>query len=440
MLRRFTCAAWAICAATSVAVAENPFKSSGPTPTEKKALAFIEKLAAADFREREKAARDLVALGDRARPVMKRVAATTENPEVERRLEVMLAKLEHAELHNPRRVTFTGNKTIGELLKEITEQTGYKVNGSSGDEKQRLSVAWKDRPFWEALDEVATAAGLSVQSNDYGEEAGGVTVYANDTFDPHVHHAGPFRVVATNVGSNQNRLLSGLPRKGLPVVNNGTLTLNLMMLSEPKNPMLGTQPVVVTRATDDTGASLLAGDEQAARVSYYNGANYRGNNQYLYVNLGKPAREATLIKELRGKVQVTLLAGTRPEITVENLLTVKKKAFVSRTTELLIEGVSEPSDAGFSVTLTAKHLHATHEDYAWSNAVYQRLEAYDEDGGKFVTTGATNTTQGPGTVSMTLPFASPLGKKLGKPTKLVLVEWLTAPREVEFAFTNVPLP
>jgi hypothetical protein len=440
MLRRLTCAAWAICAVSSAAVAENPFKSSGPTPTEKKALALIEKLAAADFRERETAARDLAALGDRARPVMKRVAATTDNPEVERRLEVLIAKLEHAELHNPRRVTFTGNKPIGQLLKEIADQTGYKVNGGPDDEKQRLTVAWKDRTFWEALDEVAEAAGLSVQANDYGEEAGGVSVHANDSFDPHVHRAGPFRVVATNIGSNQNRLLSGLPRKGLPVVNNGTLTLNLMLLSEPKNPMLGAQPVVVTAATDDTGASLLAGDDPNTRVSYYNSANYRGNNQYLYVNLGKPAREATLIKELRGKVQLTLLAGTRPEITVEKLLTVKKKTFVSRTTELLIESVTEPSEAGFSVTLTAKHLHATHEDYAWSNAVYQRLEVYDEDGEKFVTTGATNMNQAPGSVSMTLPFVPPAGRKLGKPTKLVLVEWITAPREVEFSFKNVPLP
>lgn len=441
MFRRFAPAACIACAVTGQpALAENPFRSAGPTPSERKALAFIEKLADADYREREKAQRELIALGKPARTVMKRAVTTTDNPEVERRLEVLIAKLERDELLRPRTVTFKGTKPIAELLRVIGREAGYKVDGSPNDEKQTLAVDWKDTPFWVALDEVCNAAGMTAQIYDNGDGNPPVTVYANDTFDPHVSHDGPFRLLATNLALSRTLQLSGLPRKGPPVAGQSSLSLNVMLYAEPKNPLLGVQPAVVTTAVDDTGTSLIPGDEAAQRTSYYQPSNYRASYQYLYVNLAKPGRDATVIKELRGKVRVTLLAATRPEVTVDKLTAVKKQTFVSRTTELFVESVSEPTEAGFSVTLTAKHLHPVAEDYTWSNSVYQRLEAYDADGDKFAANGVTNQTNAPGAASMTVTFAPPNGKKLGPPAKLVLVEWVTLPRDVEFRFQNVPLP
>ncbi|QEL17369.1 hypothetical protein [Limnoglobus roseus] len=441
MFRRFASAACAAFAISGLpASAENPLKSAGPTPSERKALALIEQLGAADYREREKAQRELVALGKMARPVMKRAAATTENPEIERRLEVMIAKLERDELLQPQVVSFQGTKTISDLLRTIGGATGYMIDGGPSDEKQKLTVNWKNTPFWEALDEVCIASGMSTQIYDNGSGTIPVTVYPNDTFDPHISHAGPFRFLATNITLSRSVQLSGLPRKGLPVQQQNSLNLNVMLFSEPKNPMLGSQPAVVTKAVDDTGTSLVSTDEAAQRTSYYQSPSYRANNQYLSLNLSKPGRDATVIKELRGKVQVTLLASTRPEVTVEKLLGVKKKTFVSRTTELFIESVSEPTAAGFSVTLTAKHLQPTNDDYAWANSVYQRLEVTDADGEKYTPNGIANQNQGTGSASMTVTFSPPTGKKIGQPSKLVLLEWVTLPREVEFSFKNVPLP
>ncbi len=441
MFRRFAPAACIACTLLGPpASAENPFRSTGPIPSERKALAFIEKLGVADYREREQAQRELLALGKLARPVMKRAVTTTDNPEIERRLEVMIAKLERDELILPRVVTFKGTKPIGALLKTIASQTGYTIDGGPNDEKQTLAVNWDKTPFWQAMDEVCDAAGLTSQINDNGEGGVPISVYASDTFDPHVSHDGPFRFVATNVALSRTLQLSSLPRKGLPLVGQCSLNLNLQLYSEPKNPMVGVQPAVVTKAVDDTGTSLIVSDDTTQRASYYQSSNYRGHNQYLYVNLSRPGRDATVIKELRGKVKITLLSATRPEVTVDKLPGVKKQTFVSRTTELFIESVSEPTEAGFSVTLTAKHLQPVNEDYTWANSVYQRLEVTDADGEKFATTGITNQNQAPGATTMTVTFAPPTGRKLGPPTKLVLVEWITLLREIEFCFKNVPLP
>lgn len=433
---------WSVCTVGAVLIAGvGPVWAAEPSKPAPSAAVqgWIEKLGAADYREREKAQRELTALGPAARPQMKAAAAATDDPEVQRRLEVMIARLEREEFHQPKRVTFRGLRTIPELLKVLGEQTGYRLDGEPADAKQNLRVDWKDKPFWEALDDVCNAAGITVQM--YNDAAGGtpINLSANNTFDPHVSYCGPFRLVATNVAAGQNLQLSGLARKGLPPPRQHSLSMNLQLFSEPKNPMLGMQPVVLTKAVDDAGTNLVLGDD-AQRTSYYPYSANRVNTQYLSLNLGKPDRSATVIKDLRGKLTLTLLSSTRPDVTVEKLPTVKKKAFVSRTTELFIESVTESSDAGFSVTLTAKHLQPTNEDYTWSNSVYQRLEVYDEKGEKFVAFGVTNQVQAAGAVTMTVPFAAPAGKKLGKPDRLVLVEFLTTPREVEFAFTNVPLP
>lgn len=417
-----------------------PVRAADPSKSNARVLALIEALGAADYREREKAQRELVSLGQAARPLMKQAAATTDSPEVERRLEVMLARFDREEFLQPKRVTFHGLKSIPELLKVLGDQTGYKLDGEPSDTKQNLKVDWKDKPFWEALDDVCNAAGLAVQIYNDGTGSTPINVSSNNTFDPLVSYFGPFRVVATNISAGQNLQLSGLTRKGLPVPRQHSLNMNLQLFSEPKNPMLGIQPIVLTKAVDDAGTNLLLAEDATQRTSYYPYSAYRINNQYLALNLGKPDRNATVIKELRGKMTVTLLSSTRPDVTVEKLPTVKNKSFVSRTTELHIESVTEPTDAGFSVNLTAKYLHAMNEDYTWANSVYQRLEAYDEKGEKFVASGATNQVQMPGSVALTVPFASPPGKKLGKPDRLVLVEFLTTPREVEFVFKNVPLP
>jgi hypothetical protein len=424
-------AVWAILATSALT----------PSPPDDRAIrSLVAKLGVADFRAREAAHRELVALGDAARPALVRAAEATDDPEIERRLEVLVAKLDRDRLVQPKRITLRGRYPVETVLAQITKQTGYAFTNVANDDKVSMVVNWNGVAFWDAMDEIATATGFSIQMS--GDESQSISLQNNDTHDPYVFRTGPYRFVATNIGTNTNRQLSGLPRRSVPFANYGNLNLNLAILSEPKNPMLSAGTPTITRAVDDTGHSLLPDADGTTRFvsGYYGGGHQRGHYLYLYANLAKPHKDATAIKELRGKVAVALLVGTRPELTIEKLATVRKKTFVSRTTEVAIESVSESGDGGFSVALTAKLLQPNPDDYTWSTAFPQRLEAYDADGRKFANAGVGLQQPGPGSTSVTVQFAVPEGKKYGPPAKLVLVEWLSTTREIEFAFDGIPLP
>ncbi len=67
---------------------------------------MIEDLGSDDWRTREKAGRDLAAKGEKALPHMRAVLLATENPEVQRRLSVLVRKLDRDRLVEPKRVTY----------------------------------------------------------------------------------------------------------------------------------------------------------------------------------------------------------------------------------------------------------------------------------------------------------------------------------------------
>ena len=120
--------------------------------------------------------------------------------------------------------------------------------------------------------------------------------------------------------------------------------MSVQVLAEPKCPILSVQQAIVTKAVDDKGVSLVpAGTHENIIVEsrYYNSYMYRSYNQSFGLNLQRGDRNATTIKELKGKVAMTLLKEVRPEITVEKVLEAGKK--ISLFPEISIEGVVQPA-------------------------------------------------------------------------------------------------
>ena len=439
------CARWLACIAFAgcapYAVGADSLAVAMQKADERRAQILIEQLGSPEYRVREQAGRDLSALGARALPTMKRAFAETDEPEIERRLEVLVKKIEYDRLIKPTRITYQAkNATITQLIEVIIKQSGYRLSNGVPAEaaKVKMSVEWKDTPFWEALDAACEMAGIIATPDENEDGFSGLSLYGNDTYNPYTAYSGPFRCVATNIGMSRNMQLSGLPRRALAPRQSEYLNFNFQLMSEPKNPILGFHPPIITKAIDDSGhdIAISTGDEHR---SYYTPNMYRSHNQYVGLNLGTPNRNANSIKELRGKMTVMMLSDTRPEITVEKILTVKKKTFVSRTMELNVDNVSESGDS-VTITLSAKQLHPNPEDYSWANTVYQRLEVHDAKGIKFTPTSTNNQNQAPGAVSMTVTFSPPEGKKAGKPSTLMLVEWISVQKEIEFAFKDIPLP
>jgi len=414
---------------------------------------LIKDLGSDDYRTREKAGRELVAKGEKVLPNMRAALSSTDNPEVQRRLLVMVRKMDFERLVTPKFIKMSfKNKTTKEVLAEISRQTGYKIeyveNGRPTESK--YTFEFDNVPFWQALDKVATAAGC-VAINDYNDDA--IQVSNQESTNPYVAYAGPYRFLATNINSNKNVQLSGINRRGGGQVRQEYMNLNFQIQSEPKNPMLGITQVDLIAAADEFGGTLIPPKDPNNRMNFYNNNGvFRGHNTYGAVNLSRGDKAATTIKILKGKVGINLLSGTIPEIVVSDPLKVKNKTFTGRTVEIEFGSLTEVANnkGHYQLELTIKKLGVNDpdrgEDFNWMNSVWQKIEVLDSAGKRYHTYGANNFNNNNGaTVQLTIPFnpedpRTGQPAKLGPPVKVLVNEWLSVVHEVTFEFKDIPLP
>lgn len=420
--------------------------------------ALIADLGSADYKAREKAGKALAVQGEKALPALRHALTTTENPEVARRVSALVRKMDHERLVAPKRVTLSmKDKPAKTIFDEIARQTGYKIDfqvgGRNGDEREaKHTFAFDDTPFWVAVDTVAEAAGVGVYT-DYDSDAVQINSYS-ETHNPHVAYAGPFRLLATGIGSNKNRQLSGLNRRGFTPHAPENINLSFQVQSEPKNPILGASPAELLVATDETGSSLVPpktdnNNGYSSRSGYYNSGS-RGHNATGNVQLVRAGKDATTVKSLKGKIGIVLLAGTSPEVTILDPVKASKKKLLGRSVEVDYDSTTEVAgQAGqYSISLTIKRLGGSDDpnqvDYNWSNTVWQKLELVDAKGGRYRSYGPNSSNNNGNSVQMTIQFAPDnrrgVPQKLGPPVKLVFNEWHQVTQEVTFEFKDVPLP
>lgn len=414
---------------------------------------MIEDLGSEDWRAREKAGRDLAAKGEKALPYMRAAMLATDNPEVQRRLAVLVKKLDRERLTEPKRVTSSfKDKTPKEIFDEIARQTGYRLEYGGGGPEGKYSFEFANTPFWQAVDTVANAAGFAVFA-EYDDDT--IRVYNQDSTNPHVAYSGPFRVIATNINTSRSVQLSGISKRGGFQRNSEYMNLSFQIQSEPKNPMLGIMQPELLEAKDELGGSLLPPQERGnVRSNYFNGG-FRGHNTYMSVNLTRGDKAATTLKSLKGRVQVVLLSATVPELVVDNPLKVKKQTVVGRTSELEVEGLEEDANQKgvYLLSLVAKRRGQNtdpdqirgNEDYLWQQSLWQRMELSDEKGNKYFNYGPTVHNNN-GSVQLVIQFGPTdrrtgrEGPKFGPPKRFALNEWLTASHELNFEFKDIPLP
>jgi hypothetical protein len=411
---------------------------------------LIDDLGAEDWRTREKAGRDLAAMGDKALPQMRKALLSTDNPEIQRRLVVLVRKLDRERLIEPKRVTLNvKNQTAKQIVEAIAKQTGYRIDISNVQDTKH-SFEFNNTPFWQAIDAVGGDAGFNVVA-EY--EADSVRVYSGDSANPYVAYSGPFRFVATNINSSRSIQLSGLNRRGGEARRNEHMNLSFQIQSEPKNPMMGVMQPELTEATDDLGGSLMPPQERNRYSSRYLNGGYRNHNSYMSVNLVRGDSGAKTIKKLKGQIEIVLLSGSVTDVAVTDVLKVKKKTFSGRHTELEFTSLDEDANRkGFyTVSFTAKKLGQNdpnrNDFYQWSNTLWQRIELLDDKGNKYFAYGPSTHNNNGQTVQLVMQFGTedrrtgrPGTANFGPPTKFVINEWLTVSHEVPFEFKDIPLP
>lgn len=413
-----------------------------PLPAEQ-VQPLIDALGSKDYKTRERASKDLLAADDRVLPHLEEAMNTTDSPEVQRRLEVIVERMKQDRALRASRVSVHAKGLSAKtVLKDVCRQAGYSLTGEVGD-AAKVTLDLDDVPFWEAVEKVCDPLGLTIDLNGGGEERTALNVYAADVTNPLTSVSGPFKFVATNIGSSKSIQLSGLPRRGGGNPANEYISMSAQVFAEPKLPIVALGPARLTKAVDDKGESLTEPQDGQPTTSapLTNVGYYRTFSQSLSFNLARGHKDATTAKEVRGVVPMLLLVDVKAELEIDDILTVKKKKFAARSCDLEVVEVTEANGVvSAKLVFTPRVQPEDGDNYSWWSTLPQRVVLADDKGVRFVNAGTTDEQQTAAAVTCTLQFTPPADRKKLKPATLMLTYWVTVQQDVEFVFKNVPLP
>ncbi len=441
-MRTTWCLAILVCLAMTPRPRGAAAEVAGPQPSVDRLVA---QLGDDDFHKRDLASRLLRELGPDVLPQL-RSARGHADPEVARRLDDLIAKLESAALLAPKRVTLhLRQKTAKQALDEIAKQTGYKIEAWNNNNDQATRFDFDGVPFWEAVDQVCRVGGLVVQQG-YGDNA--LHLISQDSYVPYVSYDHAFRLVADSFRQDRNIDFSSLPRNPMASRRSENLYFTFSIYSEPKLPLLGVGAPKLEAAYDSENNSMLpvpganGGQFGFNHVVMRYGNGYRSFSQQINVQLNRPSAKANAVKLLRGTMPVTLLTQEKPEVVTDNLLKAKGKKFKVTGASFVIQDVSETPNKQHQVHMivTDDSKDVADNDYTWVNSLFYRLEVQDDKGQKYQVFGSNWMNSSPKHVEITFTYG-PMGNvKMGPPSRLVYHSWTTAQAQVSFEFKDLPLP
>jgi hypothetical protein len=152
------------------------------------------------FETREKAQKELIAIGEPAIPYLKAAIAEAErrkdNLELRGRAVSALRAIEFAAKSkkfytDPKRVTIQcADAELGQVLSDLEKQTGVKMDGSAIDAKAKVSLNVRDETLFKVLDDLCRAQ----EERSYEYRAEGVRFLRSRFVSFPAAYEGPFRI------------------------------------------------------------------------------------------------------------------------------------------------------------------------------------------------------------------------------------------------------
>jgi hypothetical protein len=283
-------------------------------------LQLVERLDAPKPEAREAAMTSLTKLGPKILPILPDPAKLPAGDRKDR-IEQLRSALGKAEADiNPAasRVTLEGKgirltealqqlqKQSGNLITDVREQLGAEVTNPA------LDLEIRDKPFLEALDQVARLAEVGVEFHT-GDGSVGI-VGGGSMAKPPIIYSGPFRIELKQIGQVRDF-----------AAGTSTATIQLDAAWEPRlRPMLLKLKADEIKIVDDHGKEVKAQVEMESDEVVVRPENPVAE---INLNLQAPERGAGKLKSLAVKAEVTIPAGIRvfrfPSLSQENV-TVKQ--------------------------------------------------------------------------------------------------------------------
>jgi hypothetical protein len=327
---------------------------------------WLKELGDNSYKVREAATKALIEVGQPAVPGLEQ-AMRGNDPEVRRRAESMIETIEVNEALAPTLIDLkVADMPAPDVVTLFNRQSRLKLDlvpqqgpARTQMEQKKLTLDMDGVPFWEALDRLCEAAGLTVLSLT-PTQAQVQLAEAGSRFRAPTAYSGPFRMRVTGMNYYRNLTMvesgqavmqpampfiqqqqmggmgMGVPQQGMMqvqamgqsrLVRQESLTAGMDLIGEPHLNLLTIGNPTITAAENEEGQSLAPAGSAA---SNYYPQGYYGNvagvlqvrqTQFMLQPATKPA--ATL-KVLRGTLPVEVLVQRKPLITVNNFMTDKK--------------------------------------------------------------------------------------------------------------------
>jgi hypothetical protein len=392
---------------------------------------LVDRLDAPKPEAREAAMASLIKLGPKILPMLPDPATlpTGNRKDQIEKLRAALRKAEDDINPNASRVTLEGKgirltealrlvqKQTGNVITDLREQLGAEVTNPA------LDVEIRDKPFFEALDQIAKQA--EVMTEFYtGDGSVGITAGGSPSKMP-IQYSGPFRITMKQIGVVRDF-----------GAGTATATVQLEAAWEPRlRPMLLKLKADELKITDDQGKEVKAQVEMESDEVVVRPENPVAE---INLNLQAPERTAKQLKSLRVKAELTIPAGIKvfrfPSLVQENVTI--KQGDVSVT----LQGV-EVDEQVWKVNAELAYPGEGPAFESYRQGLFNnRIWLQRADGSRFEQNGGFNNTSADGGK---LGFEYLFVDAPGKPSDYQLVyetpsKVITIP--MEFEFKDVPLP
>ena len=443
---------------------------------------FLKDLGDNSFNVRESAGKALLEVGS---PAMKGLKHTlhTADPEVRRRVEDLIGKIEIDEACAPSFVTLNlVNTSVPDAVVGLGRQSRFNLDlipqqGPAREqlEEKKLNLTLDAVPFWEALEQVCDAADLVYAF------AGPTTLRlqlseGRPPFRTPTTCAGPFRLRVTGMkyyrdlnmaeqGAAQQPNAPAFPPQAQAVpqqfanarlLRNESLSVSMDLLAEPHITVLNVGNPEVTEAESERGESLVPSSATIPNnypPPYYGPPIPMQVRQALF-QLRPATKPAAKLKVLRLRVPVEVLVKGKPLITVDNLLSSNGKIFKGEgDVALAILHVQEHGNARqgnirvFMTGIDRADTNALNPNLAGghlNNSLYQhRFEVTDAQGQRYNLNFNSNyvnpNAQNDKSLEGTLSFSG-FSPNIGPVARLTYSTHRTVRTFALFELRNVPMP
>lgn len=397
-------------------------------------------LSSPDFLRREKAYARLKQMGEKISPQLRQYQFRSNDYETRTRLGKIAEELEWDRISKPRIVSLDSDDiTAHEALTSICQQAGFKnvIDPKNGIFQKRNSFHFKQLKFLEALDRISELTDIS-----YSIDNESVQFYQNNSINPYVDYSGPFRINATQISSGKYLQLSNMRKNQLVHHPAEMMNLNLQIMAEPKTQILAINTISITKMVDDKGKNVEMKKEQDQSnvVRYYGGGLYRSNVQNANLSFARPV-DCKLMRAIEAQAQLTLMVGTKPEITITDFAKLKGKKLQSSKYKIEIKEISDLKQYPVQISaLLVAAGNGNQPHYDILNSLEQKILAKDAAGNDLQISFSTVNYNNDQSVSIVLDISAADQKTFSPIGSLQIVDWITKTKNIEFKLKDVPLP